>query len=77
MKTTHTLMYLACEQIVIGVRQLHMKKKARQPINEMCTWARQHMDILCTGVRQLLMKDFCIGVRHLALENLCVGVRQL
>jgi hypothetical protein len=82
--TYHALMYLAGEQTVIGVRQLHKKKWARQPITEMCTWATQPKDILYMGVRQLLMEDLCVGVgqlqlgvRNLPLEDLCVGVRQL
>ena len=70
--TYHALMYLACEQMVAGVRQLQKKNWARQPTNEMRTRARQLMDILCTGVRQLQL-----GVRKLLLEELCVGVKQL
>ena len=49
MMTYGALMYLACEQIVIGVVQLHRKK-----------WARQHMDILCAGVKQLQWKIFAL-----------------
>lgn len=46
--------------------------------------ARQHVDILCTRVRQLPMEDICVGVRqlqlgdrHLTMEDLYVGVGQL
>jgi hypothetical protein len=81
--TYHGLMYLACEQMVTRVRQLQRKEWARL-INEMCTRARQPMDILCMGVRQLPMEDLCVGVRqlqpgvrHLPMEDHCVGVRQL
>jgi hypothetical protein len=38
MMSMHTLTYLACEQLVIGVTQLQRKKWARQPVNELCTW---------------------------------------
>lgn len=69
----HILMYLACGQMIIEVRQLLRNK-----------WARQPMDRLCTRVRQLLMEDLCVGVqqlhlgvRHLPLEDVCVGVRDL
>ena len=80
--TYHGLMYLTCEQMMITVR-LQKKKWARQP-NEMCTRARQPMDILCTGVRQLPMEDLSVGVgqlqlgvRNFPLKDLCVGGRQL
>jgi hypothetical protein len=78
------LIHLACEQMVVGVRQLQKKKWTRQPINEMHTRARKLTDILCKGVRQLPMEDLCLGVgqlqlgvRKLLLKDLCVGVRQL
>ena len=61
--TNHALMYLACKHIVIGVRQLQKKKWARQPIHKMHTRARQPLDVLCTGVRQLPTEDLCIRVR--------------
>jgi hypothetical protein len=74
--TYHALMYLTCEQMMTRVRL--QKKK----------WARQPMDILCMGVRQIPMEDLCVGVgvgvgqlqlgvRNFPLEELCVGVRQL
>ena len=73
MITYYALMCLACEHMRIGVKQLQGKK-----------WARQPMDIVCTGVRQHLMEDLFVGVRqlqlgvkHLPMEDLCVGVRQL
>jgi hypothetical protein len=50
--TYHALIYLACEQIMVGVKQLHKKK-----------WARQPMDIFCMRVRQLPMEDLCVGIR--------------
>ena len=60
------------------------KKWARQPLNELCTRARQSMDGLYTNVKQLPMEDLCVrvrqrqlGVRHLPLEDICVGVRLL
>ena len=53
--TYHALMYLACEQMMVGIKQLQKKKWARQLINGMCTRARQPTDILCTGIRQLPM----------------------
>ena len=61
--TYHALMYLVREQMVTRVRQLHKKK-----------WVRQPMDILCTGVRQLLMEDICVGVGQLQLGVRKVGV---
>lgn len=84
MMTNHTLMYLAIEHMVIGVRQLQRKKWARQLVNESCTRARQPMDKLCTRVRHFPMEDLCVrvrqlqlGVRHIPLEDLCVEVRRL
>jgi hypothetical protein len=35
--TTHTLMCLACEHMVIGVRQLQRENWVGQPMNELCT----------------------------------------
>jgi hypothetical protein len=56
------LRYLACEHMMTRVRQLQMKKWAKQPMNILC------MGDLCVGVRQLQL-----GVRHLPLEDLCVA----
>ena len=42
--TYHALMYVVCEHMRIGVTQLQRNKWARQPINKMCTRARQPMD---------------------------------
>ena len=70
MITNHTLMYLACEQMVIGVIQLQSKKWVRQPTNELCTKARQPMDILCTGGRQIPLEDLFVGARQLQLEDM-------
>ena len=56
--TYHVLMDLACEQIGTGVRQPHIKK-----------WVRQPMDTLCTGVRQFPMEGLCVGVGQLQLED--------
>jgi plasmid replication initiation protein len=57
-KTDHNLLYLACEQLVIAVRQ---------PEREWCTRARQPMKELCTRVIHLLIEDLCIGIRQLQL----------
>ena len=82
--TYHALMYLACERTMTGIKQLQRTKWVEKTINRMRTKARQPMDILCMGVRQLPMEDLCDGVkqlqlgfRHLPLEDLCVGIRQL
>ena len=66
----HTLMFLACEHMVIGVKQLQRKKWAGEPIDEMRTRDKQPINILCTDVRQLPMKDLCVGVRQLQLEDM-------
>ena len=68
--SNHALLYLACEQMVLGVRQLQGKKWVRQPKKEGCTRARQPMKELCTGVRHLPLEDFCVGVRQLQLEDM-------
>ena len=73
----HILLYLACEQMVIGIRQLPTKDWVRQPKREWCTRGRQLMNELCMRVRHLLIEDLCLGVRHLPLEDLCIAVRQL
>ena len=57
----------------------------KQPKKEWCTRARQPMNELCMGVRQLPLENLCIGVRelqlgvrHLPLEDqVCVGITQL
>jgi hypothetical protein len=83
-KTNHTLMYLACEQMVFGVIQLQKQNWVTQTKRECCTRASQPMKELCMGVRQLPIEDICIRVRQLQLrvsylppEDLYVGVIQL
>ena len=73
--TNHILLYLACDQMVIGVIQLQRKEwgKHFMTTTKMCIRARQ---LLCMGVKELPIEDLCVGVRHLPLEDICVAVRQ-
>ena len=75
-KTSHIWLYLACDQMVFGVRQLQRNNWVKQHKRECFTRAIQPMMELCMGVRQLL-GDLCVGVRHLPLKDFCVGVKQL
>ena len=79
-KTSHIFLYLACEQIVFGVRQVQRKNWIKQPKKEWCKWDGQPMKILCMGVSQIPIEDLCIGVIHLPwkifvleLDN-CLGM---
>ena len=64
------------------LEEIQRKKWARQPNDEMCTRARQPIDILCMGVGRFSIEDLHVGirelqlgVRHLQLEHNCVGPR--
>ena len=54
------LLYLACEQIVIGVKQLQRKNWVRQAKREWCTRARQPMKELCTNLDTSRSKTFAL-----------------
>ena len=57
----HTLLYLACEHLVIGVRL---------PNIELFTRARGSMHGLCMGVRHLHLEDFYVGVKQVQMLDM-------
>jgi hypothetical protein len=70
-KTNYVLMYLVCQHMVFGVRQLQKEENwVKKPKKEWCTWAKQLMKELCTTTRHLLVfEDLCVGVRQLPTDG--------
>jgi hypothetical protein len=75
--TNHILLYLACEHMVIEVKQPKKKKSITRSMNDSCTRTRQPMNEMCTKARRPVNKILCMGVRHLPGQNVHVGVRPL
>ena len=69
-KVNHTLLYLACEQMVFGVNN----SKERIGSGDLRENGAQGLDNpmmeLCRGVKYLLLEDLCVGVRQLQLEDM-------
>ena len=76
-KTTYNLLYLTCERMMFGVKQLQRKNWVRQSKKLCCIRARQthegivqEISIASTRIRDLRLGDLCVGVRQLHLEDM-------
>ena len=76
-KTNHILLYLACQQMVFGIRHLQKKELGQTTKEEWCTRASQSMQDCARIVDNSQSKIFALEFDNSNCKIFRVGVRQL